>query len=94
MTFLIAFILAFIVNTILWTFYRMDLYDAEKQVEALGAANRNLHRYIDELQDRCEKYRQAMVTEMLAAKHTTPPASRVYPAQRKNDNFFIENNLN
>jgi len=62
--------------------------------DALEAENSSLIRYEDELHARCERYRQAMLTEALAAKMRAEPAARVHIIQRKNGAWLIDSNSN
>lgn len=62
--------------------------------DALEAENSSLIRYEDELHARCERYRQAMLTEALAAKMRAEPAARVHIIQRKNGMWLIDSNIN
>lgn len=54
----------------------------------------NAYAYVDELQQRAEKYRQVMLTEALSNKMTTKPAIKVYPIQRSGAHWVIETHLN
>lgn len=102
---LIVLIAAITINLILWKLYRRDLLrdnrklrkDNETLIDWLDeveSENRALVQYNVELHQRCERYREAMVTEALAAKMRIGPAARLHPIQRKNAIFVIENNLN
>lgn len=63
---------AIIINYVLWFLYRRDL---QQQILSLGIANRNLHRYIEELEQRCERYKAAgKIIEI--SEH---PVVRVHP---------------
>lgn len=62
--------------------------------DSLEAENSSLIRYEDELHARCERYRQAMLTEALAARMRAEPAARVHIIQRKNGVWLIDSNVN
>lgn len=102
---LIILIVAITINLLLWKLYRRDLLRDNRKLRTdnetladwmndLEGENNSLIQYNVELHQRCERYREAMVTEALAAKMRIGPAARLHPIQRKNAIFVIKNNLN
>jgi hypothetical protein len=88
-TFTLTLIL--VVNAILWWLYRRDLLN---KIRTQKQSLNNAYAYIDELQNRCERYRTAMLTEALAAQTRTEPVVKVYPVGRLNVPWIIETHLN
>jgi hypothetical protein len=86
----ILFILILISNAVWWMYHRK----LRRKNHQLRTTLENNYVYIDELQRRCERYRTSMLTEALAAKTSTKPVVKVYPIQRRNTTWIIENNLN
>lgn len=88
--FLFAFITLATNGGLWWWYHQKSIRQAKDYLSELTKANK-LNK---EILRRCEQYRTAAVTEALAAKMRTQPVIKVYPIQRRNMTWIIENHLN
>lgn len=92
----IAILLFFALITILafsyWLYKELQVTRLVADAQARYITNQ--HNRIDELEQRCERLRQCLVTELTPKAKTRPNSCKLYLGQELNAVYFIETHLN
>lgn len=89
---------ALIAVTLASVYYLTSLREELKLTELISDAQAryitNQYNRIDELEQRCERLRRCLVTELTPKIKTQPSLERIYPRQKLDTDYFIETHLN